>query len=76
MRRTSRPVLSPSRRHRRYPLSAARKLSIARLSGTAATVPVFVEVLRAAFERGFFEIEDAVVVAVKGDWLAMRLEIA
>ena len=39
----------------RCPLSAARKLSIARLSGTAAAAPVFVEVLRTAFERGFFE---------------------
>src|SRR5271154_202375 len=39
----------------RCPLSTARKLSIARLSGTAAAVPVFVEVLRVAFERGFFE---------------------
>ena len=39
------------------PLSAARKLSIAGapILGTAAAAPVFVEVLRTAFERGFFE---------------------
>ena len=40
----------------RRPAIAARKLSIARLSGNAAGALAFVEVFRAAFERGFFEI--------------------
>src|ERR1700730_15381433 len=40
----------------RRPAIAARKLSIARLSGNAAGALAFVEVLRAAFERGFFDI--------------------
>jgi hypothetical protein len=35
---------------------AARKLSIARLSGNVAAALVFVEVFGAVFERGFFEI--------------------
>src|SRR5438477_6252478 len=38
------------------PASAARKLSIARLSGNGAAAPVFVEVFEAVFERGCFEI--------------------
>ena len=40
----------------RRPAIAARKLSIARLSGNAAAALVFVEVFGAVFERGFFEI--------------------
>src|SRR5712692_10052597 len=40
----------------RCPAIAARKPSIARLSGNAAGALAFVEVLRAVFERGFFEI--------------------
>src|SRR5437868_12108979 len=41
----------------RRPAIAARKLSIARLSGNAAAALVFLEVFGAAvFERGFFEI--------------------
>lgn len=40
----------------RRPLSAARKLSIARLSGNAAAALVFIGVFGAVFERGFFEI--------------------
>src|SRR5438477_5431841 len=40
----------------RRPAIAARKLSIARLSGNAAGALAFVEVLRTAFERRFFEI--------------------
>jgi hypothetical protein len=40
----------------RCPAIAARKLSIARLSGNAAGALAFVEVLGAAFERRFFEI--------------------
>src|SRR5258707_8055411 len=40
----------------RCPAIAARKLSIARLSGNAAGAWAFVEVLKAVFERGFFEI--------------------
>ena len=35
---------------------AARKVSIACLSGNAAGALAFVEVLKAVFERGFFEI--------------------
>ena len=40
----------------RRPAIAARKLSIARLSGNAAGALVFVEVFGAVFARGFFEI--------------------
>jgi hypothetical protein len=40
----------------RRPAIAARKLSIARLSGNAAAALVLVEVFEAVFERGFFEI--------------------
>src|SRR5580704_6104825 len=40
----------------RYPPIAARKLSIARLSGNAAGGLAFGEVLTTVFERGFFEI--------------------
>src|SRR5260370_38742281 len=40
----------------RRPAIALRKLSIARLSGNAAGALAFVEVLKAAFERGFFDI--------------------
>src|SRR5260370_40575548 len=40
----------------RCPAIAVRKLSIARLSGNAAGPPAFAEVLKAVFERGFFEI--------------------
>jgi len=39
----------------RCPAIAARKLSIARLSGNAAGALAFVEVLTTVFERGFFE---------------------
>ena len=38
----------------RRPAIAARKLSIARLSGNAAGALAFVEVLKGAFGRGFF----------------------
>jgi hypothetical protein len=40
----------------RCPAIPARKLSIVRLSGNAAGALAFVEVLKAVFERGFFEI--------------------
>jgi hypothetical protein len=40
----------------RRPEIAARKLSIARLSGNATGALAFGEVLAAGFERGFFEI--------------------
>jgi hypothetical protein len=40
----------------RRPEIAARKLSIARLSGNATGALAFAEVLATGFERGFFEI--------------------
>jgi hypothetical protein len=40
----------------RRPAIAARKLSIARLSGNAAGALAFGEVLTTVFDRGFFEI--------------------
>jgi hypothetical protein len=40
----------------RCPAIAAKKLSIARLSGNAAGALAFGEVLTTVFERGFFEI--------------------
>jgi hypothetical protein len=40
----------------RRPAIAARKLSIARLSGSAAGALAFGNVLTTVFERGFFEI--------------------
>jgi hypothetical protein len=55
MPRTSRPALLPSRRHRGVRGSPSGN-SPSRLSGNAAGALAFVEVLRAAFERGFFEI--------------------
>jgi hypothetical protein len=56
MPRTSRPALFAVASSPRRPAIAARKLSIARLSGNAAGALAFVEVLKAAFERGFFDI--------------------